>query len=304
MAAFAINSIVNHQPDDDDEREARELLEKAFSSCLGSLPSKTKGEASLAYIGNVLIHAAQGLSDCFDRLVSEERLRSTGYRIVDQAYRGPNCHNMSILEYSTSQRKMLRHMGEKIHALKPSLEEVKILASPPMEKNHQELPRQPVPSESSSRSSISVSTGVGVFSAVASQASASTTHHYSDRYSDRRSPSPSSSQFGDEDDKMVASGDMDMKDVTLESLKHRGKGRYKCPYWRVCTKGGTESDGRPKIFSRNCMYRQHLQKHSKPHKCRMPGCPNREGFARKDQLVRHMQNVKHDEPFPLPVGRG
>lgn len=160
-------------------------------------------------------------------------------------------------------------MGEKIHALKPSLEEVKILASPPLEKNHQELPRQPVPSESSSRSSISVSTGVGVFSAVASQASASTTHHYSDRYSDRRSPSPSSSQFGDEDDgggdvdheimvdiqKMVSAGDMDMKDVTLESLKHRGKGRYKCPYWRVCTKGGAESDGRPKIFSRNCMYR-------------------------------------------------
>ena len=39
--------------------------------------------------------------------------------------------------------------------------------------------------------------------------------------------------------------------------------------------------------------RAHLQKHEKLYKCDIPGCKNKKGFARIDQLKRHKQVVSH-----------
>ncbi|EER45129.1 predicted protein [Histoplasma capsulatum H143] len=38
----------------------------------------------------------------------------------------------------------------------------------------------------------------------------------------------------------------------------------------------------------------HLEKHQKLYKCELPGCKNHKGFARKDQLQRHQENVAHN----------
>ncbi|KAK2728883.1 hypothetical protein CKAH01_10711 [Colletotrichum kahawae] len=205
---------------------------------------------------------------------------------------------MGILEFATTQRNMLRQMSEIVHHTEVTLKKVESDSSPVMVKR-QELTQHPLPSDSSSWSSISTSPGMGGFSAVTSQASISDSSRIylpSDR--DRRSTSPASLQDDDDDINeevhQAALDTMEMDDIDMNSLKRRGKGEYVCPFWRTCQKGGLEHDGTPKIFNRNCMFRQHIQKHSKPHKCRLPRCPNKEGFARKDQLLRHQQNVKHD----------
>jgi hypothetical protein len=39
--------------------------------------------------------------------------------------------------------------------------------------------------------------------------------------------------------------------------------------------------------------RAHMQKHEKRYKCDIPGCTNKDGFARKDQLRRHKESVSH-----------
>ena len=37
-----------------------------------------------------------------------------------------------------------------------------------------------------------------------------------------------------------------------------------------------------------------MARHDKQYKCDLPNCPNREGFARIDQLERHKRQVKHN----------
>lgn len=76
-------------------------------------------------------------------------------------------------------------------------------------------------------------------------------------------------------------------------LGHRGKGQYTCPHAYQCTKGGVNPDGTIVIFERNSVFRGHLQKHQKPYKCELPGCTNRTGFARADQLQRHQAIARH-----------
>ncbi|KAK6515744.1 hypothetical protein TWF281_004334 [Arthrobotrys megalospora] len=73
-------------------------------------------------------------------------------------------------------------------------------------------------------------------------------------------------------------------------LDRRGTGNYTCPEGMHCKKGGVYGDDLV-IFRRNCEFKRHLQKHEKPFKCDEPGCPNKSGFARSDQLRRHKINV-------------
>ena len=99
----------------------------------------------------------------------------------------------------------------------------------------------------------------------------------------------------------------------LENLSKRGKGQYYCPYGTECKKGGLHRDKTPVVFERNSTFkfveplyncavgvkanihpnRAHLQKHLKVYKCDVPGCKNRSGFARSDQLERHKKTVAH-----------
>ncbi|WYZ37762.1 hypothetical protein EsH8_II_001268 [Colletotrichum jinshuiense] len=307
-----INSLLNPEKSVNHQTEVRNIWNRVFDHYLKTLPPPDSKAGALAYYGEIMIHAADALRAFKDELLDEERLNSTGHNIVDQAFRANGFNDMGILEHATKSRKMLRTMKDAVDASVTSLENIKeSCASPVQQKRSLEPNPQAFFSESSSRSSFSLpaSTSTAVFSAVGSQTSVSDSsrmYHSSDR--DRRSTSPASPQ-DDDDDEL---NDMDMDDldsvdnvdnVDMESLRHRGKGEYMCPYWKTCQKGGQDFNGRPKIFHRNCMYRQHIQKHSKPHKCRLPGCPNKEGFARKDQLVRHQQNVKHDQPLPLPTTR-
>lgn len=82
-------------------------------------------------------------------------------------------------------------------------------------------------------------------------------------------------------------------DDLLTTLATRGKGTYVCPYGYDCKKGGVKLDGGLVTFERNSSFRAHLQKHEKLYKCDIPGCKNKKGFARIDQLKRHKQVVAH-----------
>ncbi|EXJ92218.1 hypothetical protein A1O3_00768 [Capronia epimyces CBS 606.96] len=73
----------------------------------------------------------------------------------------------------------------------------------------------------------------------------------------------------------------------------RGKGEHVCPLGTRCSKGGVSADGTLIRFERNSAFKAHLQKHEKSYKCDIPGCKNKKGFARIDQLRRHQEIVPH-----------
>ena len=81
--------------------------------------------------------------------------------------------------------------------------------------------------------------------------------------------------------------------ASMDSLTGRGKGQYRCPHGASCTKGGVLPSGELAVFERNSAFRMHLQKHEKRYRCNIPGCTNKTGFARVDQLERHKRDVKH-----------
>ncbi|TEA15945.1 hypothetical protein C8034_v001415 [Colletotrichum sidae] len=262
MSGLQISSLLQDDQSDKDRNEPRELFQQAFQKCLDEFPSPSKEVSVLTHYGDALIHAAKFLAGLAAQFADDDRLHTTGYNIVDQAYRDSNFCNMSILESARSQKKMVREMVDVVTQLPNHLEEIKTRAIPSIERARPEPARQLVLPDSSSSSAFSTSTGP--FSAVASQTSMSTTH----AYSDRRSLSPQ--HFADDEDEMdeeededmamtqgheIMGQDKSMSTVNMDSLKHRGKGEYVCPYWRTCQKGGMTKSGHPKIFNRNCMYR-------------------------------------------------
>ncbi|KDN61751.1 hypothetical protein CSUB01_10531 [Colletotrichum sublineola] len=311
--SLKINSLLNPEGSIYQEAEVRKILSKAYADCERTLPKQNPKEGALAYFSDVLIHITEVLYKNFtDELLDEERLNSTAHNIVDQAYRANGFNDMDILEFHTRKRKMLRSMKEAIDANAASLKSIKECASPGQENRASEAGQQTFFSESSPRSSFSYSaSSSGAVTLQASVLDSSNTYRQSDRY--HRSTTSSSPLEGDNgiDDLDDDTNDTMMRDdgvegtrpganVGMDPLMQRGKGHYICPHWQTFQKGGQDHKGGLKIFYRNCMYRQHLQKHSKPHKCMLPGCPNKDGFERKDQLVRHQANVKHDQSLPVP----
>ncbi|KAI1025906.1 hypothetical protein LB503_006925 [Fusarium chuoi] len=98
-----------------------------------------------------------------------------------------------------------------------------------------------------------------------------------------------SEDSGDDEDEQFSKIDMD-------ALKQRGKGSYYCPLGHRCDKGGVDKEGRLVVFDRNSSFAQHCNKHRKPWRCDVPGCPNppkKRKFARRDGLERHKLTVKH-----------
>ncbi|KAJ4307799.1 hypothetical protein N0V84_012484 [Fusarium piperis] len=88
--------------------------------------------------------------------------------------------------------------------------------------------------------------------------------------------------------------------IDMEALKQRGKGSYYCPLGNRCDKGGVDKEGKLVLFDRNSSFAQHCNKHRKPWRCDVPGCPNppkKRKFARRDGLERHKATVKH-RPVP------
>ncbi|KAH0529337.1 hypothetical protein TsFJ059_004097 [Trichoderma semiorbis] len=84
--------------------------------------------------------------------------------------------------------------------------------------------------------------------------------------------------------------------INMKALKQRGKGKYYCPRGHQCDKGGVDKHGNLILFDRNSSFAQHCNKHRKPWRCDVPGCPNppkKRRFARRDGLERHKATVKH-----------
>lgn len=84
--------------------------------------------------------------------------------------------------------------------------------------------------------------------------------------------------------------------IDMDALRQRGKGVYFCPKGLKCDKGGVDKDGNLVVFDRNSSFAQHCNKHRKPWRCDVPGCPNppkKRRFARRDGLERHKTTVKH-----------
>ncbi|KAG8359910.1 hypothetical protein FVEN_g2701 [Fusarium venenatum] len=100
--------------------------------------------------------------------------------------------------------------------------------------------------------------------------------------------SASEDSGGDEDEQFSK--------IDMDALKQRGKGSYHCPLEYRCDKGGVDKEGNLVIFDRNSSFAQHCNKHRKPWRCDVPGCPNppkKRKFARRDGLERHKLTVKH-----------
>ncbi|KAM0439932.1 hypothetical protein ACHAPT_001030 [Fusarium lateritium] len=103
-------------------------------------------------------------------------------------------------------------------------------------------------------------------------------------------PNASASDDSEEDE------DEQFAKIDMEALKQRGKGSYYCPLGFRCDKGGVDKDGKLVLFDRNSSFAQHCNKHRKPWRCDVPGCPNppkKRKFARRDGLERHKATVKH-----------
>ncbi|KAK7415782.1 hypothetical protein QQZ08_012247 [Neonectria magnoliae] len=103
------------------------------------------------------------------------------------------------------------------------------------------------------------------------------------------------------DDNMSMTDDSEDEDelfdrIDMDALKQRGKGSYYCPLGHRCDKGGVNREGDLVLFDRNSSFAQHCNKHRKPWRCDIPGCPNppkKRKFARRDGLDRHKATVKH-----------
>ncbi|KAH7136254.1 hypothetical protein EDB81DRAFT_801859 [Dactylonectria macrodidyma] len=80
---------------------------------------------------------------------------------------------------------------------------------------------------------------------------------------------------------------------TIDNLRVRGSSHYTCPHGMACKRGGVQN-GQLRVFKRNSDFRTHLERHERVYKCDLPGCPNRKGFSRPDQLERHKRLVKHE----------
>ncbi|RSL62514.1 hypothetical protein CEP54_005686 [Fusarium duplospermum] len=103
-------------------------------------------------------------------------------------------------------------------------------------------------------------------------------------------PNASASDDSEEDE------DEQFAKIDMEALKQRGKGSYYCPLGHRCDKGGVDKEGKLVLFDRNSSFAQHCNKHRKPWRCDVPGCPNppkKRKFARRDGLERHKATVKH-----------
>ncbi|KAH0492778.1 hypothetical protein TgHK011_007716 [Trichoderma gracile] len=115
----------------------------------------------------------------------------------------------------------------------------------------------------------------------------------------------------EQDDSDDYSDENQFAGINMKALKQRGKGKYYCPRGHHCDKGGVDKQGNLVLFDRNSSFAQHCNKHRKPWRCDVPGCPNppkKRRFARRDGLERHKATVKHyfmtyeyDVPTPAPA---
>ncbi|KAH6605800.1 hypothetical protein Trco_004953 [Trichoderma cornu-damae] len=100
----------------------------------------------------------------------------------------------------------------------------------------------------------------------------------------------------DQDESDDYSDENQFAGINMKALKQRGKGKYYCPRGYHCDKGGVDKHGNLVLFDRNSSFAQHCNKHRKPWRCDVPGCPNppkKRRFARRDGLERHKATVKH-----------
>lgn len=105
----------------------------------------------------------------------------------------------------------------------------------------------------------------------------------------------SASEMSEDEEEEEAEEDAFAK-IDMEALKSRGKGNHTCPKGKRCTKGGIDKDGELIVFDRNSAFVQHCNKHRKPYRCNLQGCPNqpkKRRFARRDGLERHQRSVPH-----------
>ncbi|RSM06659.1 hypothetical protein CDV31_009006 [Fusarium ambrosium] len=109
-------------------------------------------------------------------------------------------------------------------------------------------------------------------------------------------PSPGPNASASDDSEEEEDEDEQFAKIDMEALKQRGKGSYYCPLGHRCDKGGVDKEGKLVLFDRNSSFAQHCNKHRKPWRCDVPGCPNppkKRKFARRDGLERHKATVKH-----------
>ncbi|RXG45788.1 hypothetical protein VDGE_01566 [Verticillium dahliae] len=285
-AGMSVYALMQPQSSDDSPEFFRQLIERRFELALTTLPTRQEHtDAGLvADLGDIIIHLLSMVSKIADEIVDDRRIKQRAYG--------------AMVEDRTARRYTLAMSLQDVDASHRILKDMQSTLKSTVDGFSQAWQRPPVlhPSAGHARPvsmSVSVSEHIPSPSSTFSRSSGGQSVHDPSR--DPRleghqpvlieparidKPSPASEQnYSRPSERSESGADNDaLADPDMDALRNRGKGTYTF------------------IFERNCMFRQHMDKHKKPYKCTKPGCPNKDGFARKDQLERHMQNVKHDVP--------
>ncbi|KAH6688268.1 hypothetical protein F5X68DRAFT_78628 [Plectosphaerella plurivora] len=279
-------------PDTDAPDVIRAVVQQHFDKALESMPPRNDmtDPGLIVQFGETILHLQAMVESIAKELANSGYHGQNADRALDLGFRDGG--NMGTLADMSAQFKTHTALSEITASLHESMR-VSRAALDAVTRAKRPLP--PSDPRFSPRSSISASVRTESFSgsrpgnrSVISDMSPPGALMYSANPSPESMDSPASPVYKMEPPFYDTEMDIDMK-----SLANRGKSSYVCKYGKSCTKGGVDRNGNMIEFVRHCMIRQHIDKHEKPYRCTIEGCPNKEGFARRDQLERHTKNVKH-----------
>ncbi|ROT36573.1 hypothetical protein SODALDRAFT_222249 [Sodiomyces alkalinus F11] len=323
-----IYAVLQPGSSDDSPRHFRELIHARFSEALATLPPRQEPDRGLVTdIGDTIIHLQTMVARIAEDLIDDNRIKQRVNGLLSQDS-AAHLSDLTTFENAHKSHKALKDMRA---SLLENLQEVTHIWNQAPGKQPPPPPRPPpapapaavpapvpapvppaapapapAPAPGSTfsehpTSPSSVLSGSSRTALSTGDVGGSHQRAYSDTSAVvKQSPETSAVRFpvspsmNSKPGASLPPDPMDLDDIDLAQLRNRGKGVYRCSYGKSCTKGGVDRHGNIVIFERNCMFRQHMDKHKKPFKCPIPGCQNKDGFARKDQLERHIKNVRHE----------
>ncbi|KAF3358653.1 hypothetical protein VdG1_05207 [Verticillium dahliae VDG1] len=255
-AGMSVYALMQPQSSDDSPEFFRQLIERRFELALTTLPTRQEHtDAGLvADLGDIIIHLLSMVSKIADEIVDDRRIKQRAYG--------------AMVEDRTARRYTLAMSLQDVDASHRILKDMQSTLKSTVDGFSQAWQRPPVlhPSAGHARPvsmSVSVSEHIPSPSSTFSRSSGGQSVHDPSR--DPRleghqpvlieparidKPSPASEQnYSRPSERSESGADNDaLADPDMDALRNRGKGTYTF------------------IFERNCMFRQHMDKHKKPYK--------------------------------------
>ncbi|CAJ0547904.1 Ff.00g046580.m01.CDS01 [Fusarium sp. VM40] len=287
MEPNSLDTLVRRQL----EAASRELASRAKFTTVDSSPEQRQN--IINDVGEYLAQTAQMWLSLTDRLVQGPHVTLAAEEAHEQSYNKTHMADLqpiATMDMNISKLGKIRDLAERFSAdvqevWRRTPEPGVVVSAPTYQtaSSFHTIKSEPVswPQPSFAGSDVDAGTRGGQRTLLASQST-----------DDMQSPGgngSASDDSGEDEDEQFSKIDMD-------ALKQRGKGSYYCPLGHRCDKGGVDKEGKLVLFDRNSSFAQHCNKHRKPWRCDVPGCPNppkKRKFARRDGLERHKLTVKH-----------